>query len=311
MFLYQGNPSDLDYLNGFIKRMVGNYCYVSSVPRNKDDFVGIGLVREEVVKDEYEDSVKLFLRDYNDVYKAYFLEGDFGLQLVLPSSEEVHDKFIQKIDRMTYRSEECIMESIGAKILKIPMVRTQMNPLFAIVNYVAVNGSLVMNSRHFGNKSKKLQNYSNFLSSLGIVKIDGNEVYPGEAIDKNLETWDSDSAVDVISSKIKHKELMKLYSDFRFQNMLPFIRLSNINCLSSYYDDKPLNWTPSMFNSNLSNYYHDGSNVPINTLTHALDLKKAGVFESKKGKSGMTFSCAPVYDEYRTALHNDRNSIFA
>ena len=302
VFQYTGDPLSLNDLNAFVKKKIGNLCFVSSIPDSTDDFVGIGIIREEITVDDLTGKIRIRLHDYSDVFKAYFFDGDFGLQLVFPSSSDVHDQFITKLDNRTISSEECVMESMGSKLLGIPMVRTQMNPLFELLNYVVFNGSLELTERFPGLKVEKIRDYSQFLADMDLLTIENNSLYPGKDTYPFRDNWGPNSAIESISSKIGHKELMILHSDFSFQNMLPFIRMSNINCLSSYYDDKPQKWTPAMFERSMTDYYRNSPIGTMNTLTRAYDLVNADIFNSDRIGSKMVFSCEPIYEDYSSLL---------
>ncbi len=52
VFPYTGNIADFVELNIFVKRKLGNMCFVSSVPKDKDAFVGVGIILEEIAKDD-------------------------------------------------------------------------------------------------------------------------------------------------------------------------------------------------------------------------------------------------------------------
>ena len=95
VFQYSGNPIDFNDLNVFVKRKIGNMCFVSSIPKSKDDFVGIGIIREEITVDDLTGKIKIWMHDYPNVFKAYYSEGNYGLQIVFPSSDEVHNKLIK------------------------------------------------------------------------------------------------------------------------------------------------------------------------------------------------------------------------
>ncbi len=300
VFSYNGDLSDREYLNGFIKRKLGNLCYVSSCPRDEDDFVGIGLVREEMIKEDLDQSVKIILHDYADVFKAYFIDTESGLKLVAPSSKIVHEKMMDRLDRKTYSSEECVVESMGEKLLGIPAVRTQMNPLFEIVNYVAISGILDIDHLIQNHRIEKINKYSEFLNDIGVISLKDDILQPGKVMESELSEWGPESAFDCISKNIGRKELNTLYSEFGFQNILPFLRMSNINCLSSFYIDKPLNWEPSMFGKNMCDRYHERNPDLIKILSQAYILQGVGIFKSDKKNEKLMFSCEPVYDDFKS-----------
>ena len=299
VFDYYGDPLDLEHLNGFIKRKLGNLCFVSSAPTDIDDFIGVGLIREEIIKDDLDQDIKVVMHDYEDVFKAYYDEGESGLKLIAPSSKIVHEKITERLDRRTISSEECVIDSMGEKLLSIPAVRAQMNPLFEIANYVAFNGSLDIRQIVQGHRFEKIRNYSLFLESLGIITMKEDMLNPGRKMDLELPDWGPESAFKCISKNIGRKELNILHSDFGFQNILPFIRMSNINCLSSFYIDKPLKWEPAMFGKNISDHYHENNLDPLKILNQAYSLQKAGIFKSHKKDSKILFSCEPVYVDFK------------
>ena len=317
VFSYTGDPLDPCGFNELVKRKIGCMCYVSKMAENIDDYVEIGILREEVVRDDYAGTFDIYLRGYDNVFKAYYEDGKFGRNVVFPSSKEVHDMFSNKMNRRTFGSEDCIMQTMGSKLLRITTVRNQINPLIEILNAVATFGSVPLTKLiSKPSESKRIRQYVEFLEDLNLVRVEDLNreacVVLENAIHRETGDWTKESAIDVLSRSIGRKEILTLQNDFSLKNIMPYIRMSNINCLSSYFEDKALRWTPERFNSGLSSFYPDViSNDGVKALNQAYSLEEVEIFDSSKSERGIVFSCSPVLDEYSSYVKKHGDFLFA
>lgn len=317
VFSYTGDPLDPYRFNELVKRKIGCMCYVSKMAENVDDYVEIGILREEVVGDDYTGTFNIYLRDYDNVFKAYYEDGQYGRNVVFPSSKEVRDMFSAKMNRRTFGSEDCIMQTMGSKLLKITTVRNQINPLLEILNAVATFGSVPL-SRLVSKPSelKRTRQYVEFLQDLNLVRIENTVieeyVVPEKALFRASGDWTKESAIKILSHSMGRKEILILQNEFSLKNIMPYIRMSNINCLSSYFEDRALRWTPERFNSGLSSFYPDViSNDGVKALNHAYSLEEVEIFDSKKSDRGVVFSCSPVLDKYSSYVRKHGDFLFA
>jgi len=97
-FPYNANPFNLLDLNEFVKRRIGHYCYVSSVPKSFEEKIGIGIVKEKVTFDETKGIDIIVFQGYDDIFHGEYKQGNNGLYIIFPKSEEVRKLFNQRIN---------------------------------------------------------------------------------------------------------------------------------------------------------------------------------------------------------------------
>lgn len=309
------DPLDRDLFDEFVKRNLGNVCYVSSMPEDLDGYVGIGIIRNEVTQDEATGRVRNRMVCYDNVFRAYFDQGDRGLNAVFPSVKTIERMFAERLEGLTINSEECVMRSIGDRLLRITTVRNQINPLLEIINALAMAGEITLSdiSSRPGEAAKS-RKYIGYLEDMNIIKTDGIRIEPGRIMDKNGldRTWDMDMVLGMLADSMGREQFMMLHEDLGFRNILPYLRMSNVNCYRSYAEDEALRWTWAGYETNLSSMYSRDRNLgKVRIMSYAANLVEAGIFDTCKQDGKYLFSCGPVLDEYRRSVNGRPVATFA
>ena len=291
---------DIKTVNILVKRRIGSMCYVSSMPEDKDGPIGIGIAREETSYDDLTAQARSRIRCYDDVFFAYYVAGDFGPNIVFPGQSGIRRSFEKKLDGRSFSSEECVVHAIGPRLLKIPTVRNQINPLVEILNAVASFGTVDVNSLHdSGPDTHRSIQYISFLEELGMVRTSDGVAEPGQCLEGWISGWNGESAINALSQRVGRDEIHIMQDRFSFRNIVPYIRMSSVNCISSYSEGRALSWSPRRFVSTLS---ESNAAMPgfddIKALTHAYSLQGVDVFSSQKSTDGPVFSCEPVLDKF-------------
>ena len=312
---YALDPLDRDSFDEFVKRKIGSVCYVSSMPETIDGYVGIGIIRNEITIDEVSNSIHSCFRCYDDVFKAYFDRGDFGLNAVFPSRKVIEKRFHEKLEGLTISSEECVMKSMGNKLLRITTVRNQINPLLEIINALVMGGELTVSDISAGpSETMKNMRYVRYLEDMGIVRSEESKIEPGKVMDKTGldETWNMNMILCLLAETMGREEFMMLHEELGFRNILPYLRMSNVNCYRSYAENTPLRWSWTGYESNLSMMYSsDRSFNKVKIINYATNLAEVNIFDTCKQDGKYMFSCDPVLDAYRRSVEGRKPDALA
>jgi hypothetical protein len=297
---YPHKTVELIELNSFVKRNVGDMCYVSSVSDDEDKIINIGIYNDEIVLNSETGNPSLRFKKYDNVFSAYLEESENNNYLVLPSSKEISKSF--KLSRRSYteRSETNILESIGSKILKISQIQNQMNPIFEIV------GSLLYLDRLFMSDFKtwgreKTSRYLDFLKSLNILAIEGDMIVSGDFLNKmDRKSSIEDMYHDILNQVVQKGMLMMFYS-LNMTHLHPFIKLTNVNCMTSLGEGSALKWDWKGYQYYMQKIYRDRNNSEkLKIVSKAVELTIAGIFDKERNSAGdMMFYCEDnVFNNY-------------
>ena len=89
VYAFTGDPTDRYAIDAVIKGWIGNMCYVSAVPEQEDDFIEIGVYTEEIITDSVRGEPQVRFQKHDNVFRAYYRNGDFGRNIVFPSLSEI------------------------------------------------------------------------------------------------------------------------------------------------------------------------------------------------------------------------------
>lgn len=305
-FRYEGDVFDPRTLSRCIKSNVGSMCYISKMPENVDDFISVGVMRDEIVIDAETSRPRIHIRRIDNVFNGYYSDGDFGRVAVFPCLDDIHDRYDRSLNRIRQNAENCAIETFGSRILKIPTVRNQMNPLFEIVNMLLYSDTLLINDLDVGKwkKPEKRERYLSFLEGRGIIRTEGDHIVPGSVMEKEIErNATTDELYEMIVNRISEKDFFYLQEGLGVKNIRPFIRMGNVNCMTSIIEDRPLMWNWSGYQYYLDRVYAD---KPAKTtiVSNAVCLHDVGIFDRKKVSGESVFSCNDaIFDNYRTAYN--------
>jgi len=297
-YSFKGDYSSVEDLNFFVKRFVGNLCYVSRMPESKESQVCIGVWDDEIVIDSVTNSPRLHVIGLPDLFRGYFEETNKGLNLVLPSRGEITESINKSKKRITERSEGSLLESIGAKILSIPSVMNQIHPITMVLDSVLNTSSVYISDFK---KAENVQRYVDFLSDLNIVKREGKAIVPGEFMEKKMACEMGENELyDALLGRIVDKGLLRLFTEMHVTHLQPYIRMANVNCLTSRIEDTPLKWDWAVYGKYLKKIYSEQPKKSCIT-SNAMELKRAKIMETEKervGKDTLYFCENEIFANY-------------
>lgn len=294
---YDQDMSDILAVDSAVKRRIGNMCYVSSLPADRDGFIEIGIFTDELIMDSREERPKIRLVNHDNVFRAYFENQNTGTIIVFPNRNEIHNNVKKYMSRSTEKYETNLLDSAGSRILKINQVMNQINPIVEIINSVL----------HFSNVTKKefkwgdvkTERYMDFLEDLDIISIDGNRVLPGVVMNSRMDSrLDKDQICEDIITEVVNKGMITMMYSLKMTHLQSFMKLSNANYMTSFVAESILNWDCKSYSYYLKKIYNmDVTRIKI--LNSASSLRKVDVLQENDYGNEPIFSCnEELFDKY-------------
>ena len=300
---FAGEPLDPAGLNSFVRRFVGSLCYVSHVPEDLDGQISIGVWDDELVVDSIANKPRMHMVGYPDVFRGFFEKTDKGINVVLPSRKEISEDIDGSLKKIMERSEGSLLETIGSRILKLPLVANQIKPITTILDNLMSNSSVSMTDfRRPGQISK----YVEFLSDLDIVKRNGIMIEPGKFMERKMDAeMDDDDLYNVLLSHIVDRGMTRLFMDMHATHLRPFVRMTNANCIVSRIEDKPLRWDWSMFDRYLKKIYREKDHKRATITGNAQELTRAKILDKESGNTpdSLYFCEKGVFSDYNSRFN--------
>ena len=296
---YSGDTGSAELLNSVVRRRIGDMCFVSGVPNELTDAVKIGIYSDEVITDSVSDRVRIKFIKRENVFQGYFEDGDFGKVLVLPNRDEIKNSIKKQKLRSIERSEGAILESVGSKILKIPQVKNQMNPLYEIVTNLLYSRSVKRS--HFNWGRDKMDRYLDFLSDLDIVIVSKDDIFPGPVMERNMDAdMDYDDIYERMIGKVVEKNMVQMMYGLNMTHIQPFVRMSNTNCMMSLSEDSALKWDSDKYGFYMSRIYPEKKDGKSKIVSNAATLSQIGVFDKEvvAGKDTMFYCKDEIFGRY-------------
>jgi hypothetical protein len=270
-------------LNDFVKRFIGNLCYVSRMPEGLDGQICIGVWDDEVVIDSITNAPRLHVIGQPDLFRGYFEETDSGLNVVFPSRLEMAEDINRSRKRVTERSEGSLLESIGSKILRIPLVMNQIHPITMILDSVLNTSSVSLSDFK---RSDNIRRYIDFMSDLDIIMLENKSIVPGRfMVMKMSGDMEEDELYSALLSRVVDKGLLRMFTELHITHLRPFIRMANANCMTSHIEDTPLKWDWTVFGQYLKKIYSEHPKKS-DIASNAMQLKRARIMDTEKKVSG-------------------------
>lgn len=295
---YPGDINSMELLNSTIRRRIGDMCFVSDVS-SETDAVKIGIYADEIVTDSVSDEVRVkFIRREN-VFQGYFEDGDFGKVLILPSRDEMKESIKKQKLRSIERSEGAVLESAGSRILKIPQVKNQMNPIYEIITNLLYSESVKRS--HFNWTREKMDRYLDFLSDLGIVRASQDSIVPGPAMERNMDTdMDYDDLYEEMIGEVVEKNMIQVMYGLNMTHIQPFIRMGNANCMMSLFENSALRWDSDLYRFYMGRIYPGKKDSKSKIISNASTLSQVGIFDKEiiAGRDAIFYCKDEIFNEY-------------
>lgn len=294
------DASDLRAVDAFIKSKLGSMCFVSTMPEHKDDMIGIGIYTDEVIVDSTMERPRVRFVSHDDIFRAYYRDGNLGKMMVFPTLSEIDKKVSSYFESSVNRSEITLLRSMGERIVNIPTIRNQMNPMFEIITFMSKNKDKIAKKSNFGTWSaEKLSKYLDFLQSLDIVIVEGNDILPGKKMNFDVE---SSKLPEMVMANMVENHSKYMVAKLNLNSLQPYTRLSNANCMTSFMGDTILKWDSGKCQFYMKKIY--GTKIEdVKITSQASTLTSVGIFREESISGNNLYYChEDVYKNYKRSI---------
>ncbi len=302
-YVFRGDISDPQNMNEFVRYHLGNMCYISKMPESLDSHIIVGTWDDEIVVDSVSNNPRLHIVPKPDIFRGYFQETEQGVTVaVFPSREDISKEMNASRSKVTENSENTLLRSIGSKILNIPSILNQMNPIISLLDGVLNTSSISVDDfKDTGN----LMRYVEFLEDLQIIRVENDLLVPGRIMDQSLDDDMSDGEIyTALLDEIVGKGYTRMFTELHMTHLQPYIRMTNANCMTSLLEDEPLKWNWKLYGQYLDRIYSMRRMKKGSIVANATQLNRAGIMESHRARRVDTmYSCKrDIFDDYSVSV---------
>ncbi|MEE9116855.1 MAG: hypothetical protein V3U09_08165 [Thermoplasmata archaeon] len=156
--------------------------------------------------------------------------------------EEVVAEMEKRLDSITLRSENALLNAVYGRMIDIPSVQMAMTPVKEIITSVHTDGELSVREFQSGRGQQKASRYIEFLTGLGYITRDDGRLLPGENLKKyegKLHREDSELFRTILSD-ILGRGYSYVRDYLHLTQIIPYLRVSNSYFLPSHVFGKLL-----------------------------------------------------------------------
>lgn len=179
-----------------LKRHLGRGVYVHDVHKlpNGNLEVSLGNAFPRDLSDcRDHDNVLKFIT-LRDVYTIEAEDTGQGVYLIdVPDRSEVIDGIDQREEEIREKLDFSMAQAIYKHVYDLPAVRTQLNPILQILRAARNRRGLTVSRTDDNQRSKNTREYVELLKNFGYIKVEDDEILPGERLqsaDLNEYSWD-------------------------------------------------------------------------------------------------------------------------
>ncbi|MBD3405650.1 MAG: hypothetical protein GF411_05910 [Candidatus Lokiarchaeota archaeon] len=146
--------------------------------------------------------------------------------------EEIEDRVRKYLDMWRSYAEDIVVKASAERIASLGEVRLSLNPIFEIINFIDINGSISRSQifERMSKKKNKMSRYLSLLQDLEIVRPHEAHFQPGNLFVALKERFpsDFDKFISSIFSEILRKRYSYLRDIIQTQNLSKLISVENI-----------------------------------------------------------------------------------
>lgn len=292
--VFSGEGEIAEEIEGYLRYHYSRRLFVQNIERIENRFsVRVGVAYPRDVSDCRDRDNVLKMVNIGDVetFHVSSVEGDY-YRIDLPDRSEIYEAFRQQQQNLLTQLDGSMATAIYEKVYKLSPVRTQLNAIVELVDFIRNDGPLALNRLEDLQSTDKTRKYIDALEELEFLRIDESEmVHPGGKIDAADDMGWSDEKL--IGQVIKDG-----YSVFRQKFDLSMLKhfpvFANGYYLSAFRRGMPdLHLTKEDVARNLQTEYHRKTD-PLKVDRKMKTLDEAGVLRYEDEKVS---SVQEVYEE--------------
>ncbi|HNX47965.1 MAG TPA: hypothetical protein PKM11_05350 [Methanomassiliicoccales archaeon] len=268
-----------------VKRKIGMGAYLCD---QSGEYYHFGVSTEKHLYDALSGNFKVKFVPFSPIFTVVIRKQDDGYHIEAPSRIFIESRLHNKMDGFRIGSEGSLLKAIGDKIISIPQIRNQINPLFEIVSNVINYGEVAPNQFvGRGRSIDKARNYFNFLKDVDILVLEDGKYACGPVIcremDSKINVGDMYNSILAVSIQKGHHYMSEFLN---FTHISPFIRLGNSNYMPSFYAGELLAMSPEDLSNHHASIYGKSAIPTSKLVAWATLMANAGVFKSVKKETG-------------------------
>lgn len=289
-----------------LKRRYGRGIYVNDIREASTGelVISLGNTIPKNVSDSREQDRVLQFINIRDIYTLRGEPTGGGYYIVeLPDRDEVYNGFVERraqiIDRLDYSMAKAIYENV----FELTPVKNQLNAIIQIIRWVRERSPLSIERIEDAQGSENTAEYLRILSDLGFLRIEDNEVYPGEKMDAaDLIGLDGDDYVKTVVGDIVQAGYNVLQDQLNLRMLSHYPKYSNAYYYSALQRNDPDLWLDiEAISQNYEQQYGDDAdwlvvNDKLNELADTNVIQKDGEYvQAKQDVYNQVAQEAPVY----------------
>lgn len=254
--------------------------YAGSINSEKGQTTAIlsGVIPRLIIDNKNEKQYVKFLKLANLGKITVNKEKKIGFQT---QRKIVEKRMTEGINQIKNKTEQIVLSSIYDKLIKIAMIRTQLNPIYIILKEVYEGGFQKSSLNKLGSKKDKYQRYLKFLCDLEILREQSSKYSEGNyyiEVRDALAEEDSELVISKMFGLAITEGKTYLLNNLNLNVLKPFIRISNVYYMNSALSENLL----SINKQTLLRQYEDTYGLRVNELkfdSHVSQLSDAGILQ--------------------------------
>lgn len=280
-------------IEDYFKRKVSVNISINKIIKIKENEVTVSLnyfvpkmIFDDSIKKQYIKFVKL-----SSVYEAKFKVDTAGLNPLFEKNF-IHKKINKELIKHQKLVENLILDNIYPNLVKIPLIKNQLSPIYTILLEVITNHNISNDELKKMRKPDRVKRYIKFLEGLEIIKQDNNNNYVQGNIPLGLKET-LQKANGVIDDNLKEEVLAYtfgyalkegkkyLLEELKLTAITPFLRIA-VFYYSLASQIKSLNkMTRETFFDTYTTANPNLRIIPSQLSNQLQDMVNAGIFEKR------------------------------
>ena len=200
-----------------------------------------------------------------------------------PDRDQIASEMEKKLESITLRSENALLNAVYSRIVEIPSVQMAMTPIKEIIMSVHTDGELSVREFSSGRGKQKASRYIEFLAGLEYITRDNGRLLPGENLKKheeNIQEEDSELYRTVLSD-ILGRGYSYVRDYLHLTQIIPYLRVSNSYFLPSHVFGELLFLSEEEIRKHYM-FYYQKSRPLIKVKRHINDVIEARILNREE-----------------------------
>jgi hypothetical protein len=270
-------------LNYAVKRELGLNAFVETSNNNISQ-IKLGVYVPELIKDKHTEVSKLKFLEFKDIYNLGITKNGTDTFIKLPEFNEIISILDNKMSSLTLHIEKTLLKNTYEKLLKIPLVHTELTPIEGLLTYLLKNNEITLRDLSHLDKSK-LKRYLILLKNREIIQEKEGKIRPGNQLihfEKTLQKKTDKEIIDKVLASLLESDFAYINEFLRLRAVYSYIKVAIAYYLPSLNNEGLLHFDiPTLIESYFRIY---GKRIPNEKITNQTEhLIDVDILSSKEG----------------------------